>query len=398
MAKEDRLRVCYFGTYRARYGRNEILLAGLHAQGVEVHICHETLWQGIDDRVEQAKGGWLRPRFLWRVARAYWRLWRKHRQMPDYDVMLLGYPGSFDAYLGRLLSWGRKKSMVIDHYMSLYLIAAERGLLDRRPLTGRIIRALEGTGLRLADHLLADTAAYVQYHCRTYGLPADKFSLVPAGADEKFFYPRPEYQPPADCFRVVYYGTFIPNHDVPLMVQAAALLAGRADLRFDFYGTGPDLERCRELAQKERLDNMHFHGWLPKEALPRQVAQAHLVLGAFGQTPQSLMTVQNKIWEAMAMARPVLSGDSPAVRAAFRHEEEIFLVERGRPEKLAAAIEDLAAQPDLCRRLAQGGYNRFQNGNSTVALGKKLAAVLTAVAEGEIDDANTGPQMELTQR
>ncbi len=246
MAQENILRVCYFGTYRARYGRNEILLAGLRAQGVQVHICHETLWRGIDDRVEQAEGGWLRPRFLWRVARAYWRLWRKHRQMPAYDVMLLGYPGSFDAYLGRLLSWARKKPMVIDHYMSLYLIAAERGLLDRRPMTGRMIRALEGRGLRLADHLLADTATYVKYHCRTYGLSPNKFSLISAGADEKFFYPRPEYQPPPGYFQVIYYGTFIPNHDVPLMVQAAKLLTHITKIQFAFYGEGPEVVGHKE--------------------------------------------------------------------------------------------------------------------------------------------------------
>lgn len=380
MDKESSLRVCSFGTYRAHYGRNQILLAGLRAQGIQVHICHETLWQGIEDRVEQTEGGWLRPRFLWRVAQAYRRLWRKHRDMPAYDVMLLGYPGSFDAYLGRLLSRRRNKPLVIDHYMSLYLIAVERGLIEKRPFTGGIIRALEGGGLRLADHLLADTAAYVDYHCRTYGLAADKFSLVPAGADEHFFYPRPEFPPPADCFRVVYYGTFIPNHDVPLMVQAAALLAGRPDIQFDFYGSGPDLGRCRQLAQKVDLANVHFHGWLPKEQLPRQVAQAHLVLGAFGPTPQSLMTVQNKIWEAAAMARPVLSGDAPAVREAFRPGEEIYLVERGDPARLATAIAHLADDPDLCRRLAQGGYRRFQAGNSTMALGEKLADILTAVA------------------
>ena len=74
------------------------------------------------------------------------------------------------------------------------------------------------------------------------------------------------------------------------------------------------------------------------------------------------------------------------------------VVARSATRKLAAAIEYLAAQPDLCRRLAQGGFRRFQNGNSTAALGKKLVAVLTAVAGGEIDDANAGPQMELSQR
>ena len=41
-----KLRVCYFGTYRANYSRNQILIAGLRAQGVTVFETHATLWLG----------------------------------------------------------------------------------------------------------------------------------------------------------------------------------------------------------------------------------------------------------------------------------------------------------------------------------------------------------------
>ena len=68
------LRVCYFGTYRANYSRNQIMIEGLRCNGVEVIECHETLWHGIEDRVQTASGGWLHPSFVCRVARVYWRL------------------------------------------------------------------------------------------------------------------------------------------------------------------------------------------------------------------------------------------------------------------------------------------------------------------------------------
>ena len=37
------MRVCYFGTYRAEYSRNQIMIEGLRRNGVEVIECHETL-------------------------------------------------------------------------------------------------------------------------------------------------------------------------------------------------------------------------------------------------------------------------------------------------------------------------------------------------------------------
>ena len=40
---EKRIKVCYFGTYRAAYSRNKIMIEGLRRNGVEVLECHETL-------------------------------------------------------------------------------------------------------------------------------------------------------------------------------------------------------------------------------------------------------------------------------------------------------------------------------------------------------------------
>ena len=184
------LRVCYFGTYRQNYGRNQIMLNGLKANDITVLKCHAQLWQGIEDRVAQASGKWLSLAFLGRVIKTYWHLIQQHRQLPEYDVMMLGYPGQFDSYLGRFLSWWRRKPMVIDLYMSLYLIATERGLVEKSPITGTIIRKLEQIGLRLCDLIICDTEGYREYHCKTYNLKPDKFRFVPAGADDRLFFPR----------------------------------------------------------------------------------------------------------------------------------------------------------------------------------------------------------------
>lgn len=369
---EAPLRVCYFGTYRQHYGRNQIMITGLRAQGVTVYECHETLWQGIDDRVQQVRGGLLNPGFWRRVLRTYWRLIRRHARVPEYDAMIIGYPGPFDAYLGRLLSWRRRRPMLLDHYMSLYLIALERGLVTDTSPKGRLLRFVEGIGLRLPDGLISDTEQYVDFHCRTYGLQPQRFALVPAGADERLYSPRPDLAPPDDCFRVTYYGTFIPNHGVPTMVAAAAELTSHQQIAFDFFGEGPDLEIAQRQAESRSLTNVTFHGWIEKQELPRIMAQSHLCLGVFGVTPQSMMTVQNKIWEAAAMARPIVTGDSPTMRATFEHEKEVYLVPRDDPRALADAILKLEADAALRAQLAQAAHERFKQGHSTTALGARL--------------------------
>ncbi len=370
------LSVCYFGTYRRQYGRNQILMAGLRSQGVQVTECHATLWHGIEDRVQQVQGGFLRPALWRRLIAAYWRLIRQHRRTPAYDVMIIGYPGPFDAFLGRLLSFVRRKPLILDHYMSLYLIALERGLVTPTSLKGRLLRFVEGLGLRLPDLLLSDTAEYIAYHSQTYGLRPERFSLVPAGADERLYSPRPELQPPPDCFRVTYYGTFIPNHGVGTMIRAANLLQDHKEILFEFYGEGPELAAAQAAAAEAGLSNVRFHGWLAKEALPAMMAQSQLCLGVFGQTPQSLMTVQNKIWEAAAMARPMISGDSPTMRNTFTHGKELYLVDRADPQALADGILALQADAGLRERMARAARERFLAGNSMAALGARLCEAI----------------------
>ena len=88
-----KLTVCYFGTYRAEYSRNQIMIEALRCNGVEVIECQEQLWEGIEDRVETVEGGWFTFTFWKRVVRAYLNLLRKYQKTGEYDVLIVGYPG-----------------------------------------------------------------------------------------------------------------------------------------------------------------------------------------------------------------------------------------------------------------------------------------------------------------
>jgi glycosyltransferase involved in cell wall biosynthesis len=377
------LRVCYFGTYRANYSRNQIMIAGLRRAGVEVVECQAPLWQGIEDRVQAASGGWLRLAFALLVARAYWRLLRAYRRVGDYDVMMLGYPGQLDVYLARVLTWRRHKPLVLDVFMSLYLIASERGLTARHPTTGRLIYWLEKLAVRLPDLLILDTAEYVEWFDRVYGLKPARFRLAPTGADDRVFRPVEAARRDDGLFRVLYYGTFIPNHGVEHIIEAARLLRDRPDIRFELIGEGPTKSQAVALVEEYGLENVAFVDWLDKSALPRKAAEADVCLGVFGQTPQSMMTVQNKIYEGLALARPVITGDSPTVRAHLAHGATACLVERANPQALARAILVLRDDPALRERLARQGHRLFVQRFSIACIGDQTRRYLESLVSPE---------------
>ncbi len=370
------LHVCYFGTYRAGYSRNQILIEGLRRNGVKVTECQQSLWRGIEDRIKVIGGGWSNPKFWGRVIQTYFRLLIKYSRIPDYDLLMVGYPGQFDVFLARILSLLKGRPLGWDVFMSIYLIALERGLGRKHPRILKILRRIEGWALRLPHLLVIDTRDYALWMQETHGMKADRFSLVPTGADDRIFHRR-AIPPKTDrSFLVLYYGTFIPNHGVEFIVEAAYLLREQEGLRFEFIGDGPDRPRVREQALKYRLKNLSFVDWLDKEALVLRIHQADICLGAFGTTPQSIMTVQNKIYEGLAMAKPVITGDSPAVRRNLTHGEDIWVCPRADPQALAEAIRTLCTNPALAEQLAERGQETFINTYDLKHIGQTLSRAI----------------------
>jgi len=369
----QRLRVCYFGTYRANFPRNRILIEGLRQNGVEVIECHEQLWRGIDDRVQLASGGWIHPGFWCRVLRTYGRLLRRYWRIGrNYHVLIVGYPGQFDVFLARLLSWLHRKPLVWDVCMSIYLVALERGLADRSRTTVNLIRLAERIACRLPQLLILDTPEYVEWFQATHGVPTDRFRLVSLGADARLFEPALQEHPDRKPLRVVYFGTFIPNHGVEYIVEAARLVAGDDTIHFELIGQGPDREKSIAVARLHCLRNLTLPGWLDPEEFAQRVASADVCLGGFGITPHSLMTIQSKVYEGLAMGKPVVTGDGPAIRNVFTHGKDIYLCERANPQALAEALCFLRDNSGLRRTLSINGYARFQQDFSAEPLGAQF--------------------------
>jgi glycosyltransferase involved in cell wall biosynthesis len=366
------LRVCYFGTYRENYNRNQMIIAGLRLNGVVVYECHETLWHGIEDRVQIASGGWLKPKFWGRIASVYWRLLKHFKQLDDFDVLVVGYPGQLDVILARILAWSKHKPLVWDILMSIYLVAIERGLETNNRLSLILLHFLEGLALKLPDLLILDTSEYVRWFNQNYKVDPNRFRLIPTGADDRIFFPIPHDPKDNNYFRVLFAGTFIPNHGVKYIVEAARLLNDEQAITFELIGEGPDLEYAKQFVDRYQLKNVNFIKWIEKDALVEHIRQADVCLGAFGSTPQSLMTVQNKIYETWAMERPLISGDSPAIRQVCKHGEHIYLCERANGRALSEAIIELWRNPSLRKQIAQNGYRLFREQYTLMKNGKRF--------------------------
>lgn len=359
---KDQLTVCYFGTYRSEYSRNRIMIKGLRKNGVEVIECHENLWTGIEDRVNAVEKGILNPKLWKRMFGVYFRLLKKFKKLPDFDVLVVGYPGQFDVFFAKLLTLFKRKPIVWDVFMSIYLVAMERELHKKNSLSVKLLKFIEYIALRIPNKLVIDTKQYANWFNKTYKIPNEKFCLIPTGADDDvFFLEKFEEYKPKDKLTVLYYGTFIPNHGVPFIVEAANLLKENSSINFQFIGTGPEYNLCTKLIKKYKLNNIKLYPWMNQEELKRFIIEADVVLGAFGKTPQSLMTIQNKIYESIALGKLVVTGESDAVKDVFANYKELIYCDRDRANDLCNILLNLCANPDLIKEISQNAHLKFIN-------------------------------------
>lgn len=386
----NRLRVCYFGTYDADYSRNRILINGLRSAGVCVAECHIPLWSGTDDKVNTAQSNkYLWPPFWSKILHTYCRLIRAEKQLAPYDVLVLGYTGQLDVIVASLVARRRKVPLVLDVFMSLWLLVQERGLNRHNPVLGWTVRIIEYIAIHLPKALVIDTPEYRSFICTTYGIDQRKFWLVPTGADDHIFNSNSLQEGVLSKhniqgrFNVLLYCSFIPLHGVDIVLSAAELLKyTNPDIHFTLIGEGPLWQTSHNTINQKRLDNVTLRPWMPKDQLIVEIQRADICLGTFGSTRQSIWTIQNKIYECLSAGKAVITGKCAPVERAFQHGKDLWLCDRGNPEALANAIITLRYNDSLRQQLALQGHSAFINGGYGLSgIGSRFLKILEEIVD-----------------
>ena len=155
---------------------------------------------------------------------------------------------------------------------------------------------------------------------------------------------------------MLFYGKLAPLHGIRT-VLAAAREAGVPPVRVVGDGQlGPWLDA--EL-RRDRPPGLTHERWIPYERLGEAVRAASICLGVFGESDKAARVVPNKVWQAMAAGRPVVTADTPGAREVLRDGEHALLVPAGDAPALAAALRRLAGDADLRARLGGAARERY---------------------------------------
>lgn len=226
--------------------------------------------------------------------------------------------------------------------------------------------------------LLPKSAEYIASH----GGSSDKIVWIPNGVD--FDLAPTQQQPiPPGTFDVMYAGAHGVANGLDTVLDAAARLKDRINIRFRLIGDGPEKARLVKRAADEGLTNVVFQDPVPKRDIYKVYTEASVFMMNLKESPVFKWGISpNKLWDYMLSARPVIfavnSSNTPVGDAGCGVE-----IQADSGEALAEAIVKLKETP-LAERMAMGlrGRQYVEQNHAFTILGKRLEEALKgALAE-----------------
>ncbi|MGB0767788.1 MAG: glycosyltransferase [Phycisphaeraceae bacterium] len=272
----------------------------------------------------------------------------------------------------------RSLPLVFDPLISAY----DKQVNERRKFAAESRRAQrllawEKRRFAQADLILADTRAHADYFSQTFGVAAERTAAVPVGADERLFEPASMRPAEGRRLRVLFVGSFI-DLQGPEVIARAASLCPEAD--WVLLGDGPLRASCERLA----VDQPHvsFEPWTDFAKLPAAIASADILLGVFSASDKAGRVVPNKVYQAMACARPVVTrsplpgatpwpSDNPTGEATG-----VITIRPDDAAALAGAVRSLASEPRRLEPMGNAARATFEAHGTTARVAEALGRAL----------------------
>jgi glycosyltransferase involved in cell wall biosynthesis len=346
-------KICYIQSYRLPdYVRSKSLLKALSRMSGTVVL----------EAVNSSRGWKRYAETLVRLIRC------RFGERPDFYV--LGFRGYEIFWIVRLLTAG--SVLVLDHMMSPYdSLLNERKAFRKGSLLDKFTYGYERGILRSSDIVLTDTESHRRYFAELFGIPPEKIVAVPVGTDEDLFRPRPGIRTNENgTLDVFFYGSFLPLHGVPVILEAARLLQGKP-VRFTIAGgKGPGAVPLQGI--RSSLPNVTHRGWVPYEELPDMAARADLCLGGpFGNTGQAKRVITGKTFQFLAMGKPVVVGRCTD-NQGFEDRRNCLLGPQGSGEELAGAVLWCIENRDRLGEIGRNGRLLYERLFSTECITQRL--------------------------
>lgn len=274
----------------------------------------------------------------------------------DFDFIYIGF---FGQLLTRLISPFIEKPIILDMFVSAFdTLVEDRKITSKKSLLSRYLFNLDKQSGARANLIFVDTNAQAEYFHEAFGIPSSKMKRVFVGCDETLFHP---LQQKPGSRTVLYYCSYLPLHGVDVVVEAAELLRDDPSVTFRIIGRGVEYGKIEKSIQEKQLKNIELVEPVSIDQLPSEIQNSLICLGGhFGTSAKACRVIPGKVFQMIAMRKPVIVGDNAANRELLTHQVDSWFCEMNNPASLANAISSLCHDEALRNTITAGALSTYQ--------------------------------------
>lgn len=321
----------------ASYAHVHEIIAGLRRRG----------W-AVDLFAPYYATGWARPGLASRMVeyvKVQCRLIRSAR--PGDSVYVRSH------FLAIIVSlWARLKRVPIIHEINGPYEDVSIAYAWARPLSG-IIKWLWRLQFHWADHLITVTPQLKDWAAGQ--LRPKNITIIPNGANTDMFQPGARSDLDLPPTYVVFFGGLARWQGVPTLLEAKRSAAWPANIDLVIVGDGPERPIVEHAAAGD--PRIHYLGRQSYTLLPG------IITGSLaGLVPKNSLGDRSstglfplKVFETLACGVPAIVTDFPGQADLIRENACGLAVPAENPEALAAAVAEIAADPDAAKQMGIRG-------------------------------------------
>jgi glycosyltransferase involved in cell wall biosynthesis len=266
--------------------------------------------------------------------------------------------------LAGVVPWLTGASTLLDlHDPVPELYQAKFGLAPSSPWI-RMLTWMEGASIACADHVLVATGAF-RDRLLARGRPGARIDVLLNVPDPRLF-ARPGAEKerelrtsagdPALPLRALFHGTITHRSGVDLAIEAIERVRARGiDLRLEILGDGDFLPEVRAARERDgRAAWIELRDAVPIERVPDAVAACDLGVIPNRPGPFHDLALPTRLFESLAVGRPVVVAKSAAIRALFP-EGDLLEFEPGDVDDFARVLEHACRDPSVRARCVERG-------------------------------------------
>jgi len=168
-----------------------------------------------------------------------------------------------------------------------------------------------------------------------------------------------------DDFIVAYAGVHGLAQGLDTLLESAALVKHQKEIRFHFFGDGPEKIHLQKTAKEKGTENVAFHPPISRSQIADLLACIDVAIVPLKRDDLFKGALPSKLFEALGAGVPVIAALGGEAEKLMERSQGGIVVEPENPGQMSEAIVRLYADADLRNRLAERGprfirahYNR----------------------------------------